>query len=101
MDIVRETSEGSAVVRLAGELDLATATQAQTALEDAMRSSASVILDLSGLEFMDSSGLRVIIATDRSAKESGKRLRIVKGPETVQRVFELTGLEDHFEMIEG
>ena len=75
----------------AGDLDLATAPvlQGELALRDA--GFDRIILDLSALEFMDSTGLRLVLALDAEARRDGFTLSLVRGSAAVQRVFELTG----------
>jgi anti-sigma B factor antagonist len=95
----REARDGSVELRLTGELDLSTAPQLEEAIAEVMDpSTEEIVVDLSGLSFMDSSGLRVLLAADSDTKASGKRLRIARGPEAVDRVFRLTGLDAHLEM---
>jgi anti-sigma B factor antagonist len=75
---------------LVGELDLATAHTLQRELDDAEAADARlIVLDLRELEFIDSSGLSVIINAHR---RGGAQLLILKGPERVQRAFGLCGL---------
>jgi anti-anti-sigma factor len=50
-----------------------------------------LILDLSQLDFMDSTGLRLILRWDAEARQDGFSIGLVPGPPAVQRVFELTG----------
>ena len=54
-----------------------------------------MVLDMRALTFMDSTGLRLVIRWDTSAKDEGFEFAIVPGPEVVQRVFRLTGMEEH------
>src|SRR3954464_8240055 len=79
---------------LAGELDLYSA----TALDDAVVAAEgekwpTICLDLRRLAFLDSAGLRVIMRTQARAAQDGRRLVLRRGPEAVDRVFRLTGLE--------
>ena len=53
------------------------------------------MLDLRGLRFMDSTGLRLVIRWDTAAKEDGFEFAIVPGIEVVDRVFRLTGMDEH------
>jgi anti-anti-sigma factor len=78
------------VVALHGELDLATMEGVERALERAGSTDARlIVVDLRELEFMGCSGLRVIwLAHQRE----GERLVLVRGPDWVQRVFEISGL---------
>jgi anti-anti-sigma factor len=59
-----------------------------------------VLLDLSRLSFLDSTGLRCVITAAERAKQNQRRLVIVKGPDAVQRVFSITGLDDRLEMVD-
>jgi anti-anti-sigma factor len=92
-------AEGPGVnrVMLSGELDMATAPQLEEALSDAARGSVAVILDLSELEFMDSTGLQVIVRARALLEEVECRLVLVPGGRQVQLMFEITGVERHLE----
>jgi anti-anti-sigma factor len=89
--VITEAREnGSVQLALRGELDIATLPQLEDALERT-REASLLTLDLSALDFMDSSGLRIILAEHARAQEAGRKLSIVRGPAAVHRVFELTG----------
>jgi len=101
LEVDIDERDGLIRIELRGELDLATAPQVEEALEGAESAEPPLIaLDLSQLSFLDSSGLRTIVAADGRAREAGRRLAVVKGPEAVQRVFTITGLEDRLELVE-
>jgi anti-sigma B factor antagonist len=86
----------SAWVKPYGELDLDSVHRVETALEELRAADcADVVLDLRGLTFMDSTGLRLVIRWDTAAREDGFRFAVVPGHEVVQRVFRLTGMEEH------
>ena len=97
-----ETGElGDAMhVKLSGDLDLSTAKRAEQAIEEAERSGRPVVIDLRGLSFMDSTGLRVIVSADKRAKRAGKRAVIVQGPSAVRRVFEITRLDERLDIVD-
>jgi anti-anti-sigma factor len=80
-----------------GELDIATAPQLAEALSEAARGSAAVILDLSELTFMDSSGLHAILSAHTRLHEAGCRLVLIGACRQIQRIFELTGTEHALE----
>ena len=84
---------GKAGIKLAGEVDLATAPQLQDALAN-IRTESEVLLDLSDLTFMDSSGVSAILAFARSRNGAGA-LVMVDPPAEIERLFELTCLEQH------
>ena len=99
---VRTTEEADGVrLALTGELDLATAPRVEEELEQAERARPGrIVLDLRGLTFIDSSGLRVIVAADARARAEGRRLTLVQGPEAVRRVFEITGLAGRLDIVD-
>ena len=75
-----------------GELDIATAAVLEAAINDALAEEAAtmIVVDLTALKFIDSSGLGVLIrATERC--QDVNRLRIVNGSPAVQRILDLTG----------
>jgi anti-sigma B factor antagonist len=99
---VRTESEGTTVrLALTGELDIAGAARVEQELERIERESpATIVLDLRELAFMDSTGLRVIVAADSRAREHARRLVIVRGSDTVQRIIEMTRLHERLEIVD-
>ena len=59
-----------------------------------------IVIDLRGLEFMDSSGLRALLAADTRARERGGRVVIVRGDERIQRVLRITRLDERLEIVD-
>jgi anti-sigma B factor antagonist len=87
-------------VRLEGELDLAEQQDVRDRILEALgRRPAQLILDLSRLSFIDSSGVHVVIESVRSSADYGTRLMIVPGRPRVQRIFEICGLTDRMPFI--
>ena len=81
------------VAELVGELDMATAPALETTLMEACSDGPGLlVLDLRRLRFIDSSGLRAVIAADREARRSGHHLALIRGPDQVHQVFEITGV---------
>ena len=79
---------------LTGELDLDTVPELEAAVAAARAEGADeVVVDLSGLGFMDSSGLRCLVQADDRATAEGWRLILVRGPDPVHRVFEITRMD--------
>ena len=90
-----DTDDGAVRLSLSGELDLASADRLESALDELRASSASgVILDLRGLSFIDSTGLRVIIQLHERMRAAGMPLEIWEGPAPVARVFEISGARE-------
>lgn len=80
-------------IRIQGEVDAATAGQVQSALEG-IGFHEHVELDLDGVEFMDSSGLRTIITALSMTNANGADLRVVAASRTVRRLFEVSGVDE-------
>jgi anti-anti-sigma factor len=93
LEMSTDTAGDSVHVILRGELDLASAEQADETLQAAEAQGAMLVLDLSQLTFMDSTGLRLILRAVRRCRENGRRLKLISAPPPVQRVFTLTGME--------
>jgi anti-sigma B factor antagonist len=74
-----------------GEVDLATATQLQEAVLRHLSAERSLWLDLAGVTFMDSSGLHVLIASQRRAAPLGSPLVIARASPAVERLLQVTG----------
>jgi anti-anti-sigma factor len=92
------TREGScAVVSVGGEIDPDTAGELADAALTAMREiGPSLVLDLSGVTFMDSTGLKVLLAVHQRAQLAGGRLVLAGATRPVKRVVSITGLDDTF-----
>jgi anti-sigma B factor antagonist len=90
-----------AVIAATGELDLAGASVLDAEIERlaAEPELGTVVLDMRGLEFMDSSGLRLVVLADMRAREAGRRFVLVRGSDTVHRVFEITRMSDRLEFV--
>ncbi len=92
---------GAVYVALRGELDLSTVDKAERALLEAEKASPPLmVIDLSALTFLDSTGLRTIVTADLRAREGDRRVAVVKGPETVHRVFTITRLDERLNMVD-
>jgi anti-sigma B factor antagonist len=90
------------VVRLSGELDLASAPQLERELEGAAIDDASQILfDLDDLEFLDSTGLQVLLSTHRRATERGQQFAITRGSPQVQRLLDITRVAERLTIVEA
>ncbi|HXE45249.1 MAG TPA: STAS domain-containing protein [Conexibacter sp.] len=101
LDFTTETDGGTVRLALTGELDIAGAARVEQELERIeQQPPATIVLDLRQLAFMDSTGLRVIVAADGRARERGWRLVIVRGSATVQRIIEMTRLDERLEIVD-
>jgi anti-anti-sigma factor len=98
------TRNGSvAIVRPTGELDISGAAVLEDELDRLAEDPelATVLLDMRGLAFMDSSGLRLVVVADMRAREAGRRFSLIRGEETVHRVFEITRMSDRLDFVDG
>lgn len=92
--------EGLIALSLTGELDIDGVPLFEAELLRAMADSpATVAVDLAGLEFLDSTGLRAIVEAHETLSAQGARLVLTEGPRNVQLTFSLTGLEAHLTFI--
>lgn len=97
-------SETSAATRieLEGEWDLAKQLATRQAIGRALAPRPEcLVLDLSRLSFIDSTGVHAVIGLARRTQRLGVRLRIVPGPKAVQRIFEICHLTDHLPFMEA
>ena len=95
-------SRPQAVLALAGEFDAASASDAQKRMFGLdLRPGGRLVLDLSGLTFMDSTGIRMILRADEYARGHGARLVVVRPPGNVMRVLELVGLDEQLELVDA
>jgi anti-anti-sigma factor len=85
-----------------GELDMASAPELEHAVMPRIEAGEWVVLDLRSLDFIDSSGLRVVVGAHRSADERGGRFTCVRGipGSTVHRIVEIAGIDGVIEMVD-
>ncbi len=96
MDFALATTqvEGFAVVQVSGELDVYTAPALEEALGELVdQGRVAIIVDLTGVTFMDSTGLGLLIKALKWTREKDGALRIVANTEKVLKVFRVTGLD--------
>jgi anti-anti-sigma factor len=92
IDVVRAATTVRVAVH--GELDLATAPALDDALRQASAESSRVVLDLRGLSFIDSTGLRSVLQAHAHARADGHDLLVVRGSDAVHRVFVIAGVAE-------
>ena len=92
-DVLVERTGTTAIVRLVGELDLATAPELTDVLHGLEPGCQRIILDLTGLEFIDSTGLRLAVTEHDRAGLDGFEFVITGAAGAVLRVLRLTGLD--------
>ena len=100
-EVVSEPQPDGARLRLAGELDIATAPALEAAVDTALKRGAQrLLIDLGGLSFVDSSGLRLFIILNERAGNEGWTLHMTRPSGAPMSVFRLTGAEENLPFIE-
>jgi anti-anti-sigma factor len=95
-----EDGPEAAFLFLSGELDLATAELLDSTIRAAEgRGVKMIVLDLSGLDFIDLNGLMVLMRASIRLPGDAHRLALVHGPEHVQRLFRLTGMDRYLPFV--
>ena len=85
---------------LTGELDVSTVPAFNKRMSELRhRGFHSMVLDLSGVTFMDSTGLSAILVAEMHARMRGQRFSVVEGPPHVNELFRLTGVDNFLEMV--
>lgn len=92
IDLTTAKDGKTLVFRLKGSFDIATAPSVRAALTDASDGKQDVVVDLTDLEFLDSTGLGALIGAHRRATENGGTLRLIVGDGTILRLLNITGL---------
>jgi anti-anti-sigma factor len=90
---VERARPGVSVVVLAGELDLSTIPSVENRLFDQLRTQSGVVVDLTGLSSIDSSGIGLLIQAFRSSGDEGKLPIVIAEGSQVERVFHLVGID--------
>lgn len=84
------------IVSLTGELDMASAGRLEQTIEsDDLQGETMVVLDLQALDFVDSTGLRIILSARERCRERGQGFAITPGSKQVQRLLSITGMAEH------
>jgi anti-anti-sigma factor len=102
LSVGSDERDGVYRITLRGELDVSTAPQFNTALADArIRNCHTLVVDLSELTFMDSTGLSAVLVGEMHARTRGQRFAVVRGPRHVQELFRLTGVDHFLEVVDS
>jgi anti-sigma B factor antagonist len=100
MSIEARTLPGGVLLRLDGELDMATAPHLEREIASAAASEpGAIVLDLRGLDFIDSTGLRTLITEHERSRECGRRFALVQGSKQVDRLMSITRVCEHLQIV--
>ncbi len=95
---IDEHADAYSVISVQGEVDLHTAPRVQYAIERAADADGTVILDMRGVAFMDSTALSALMRAKDSLQKQGKSLRLAAPSKPVERIFSVTGFGDYFDI---
>lgn len=87
LDVQESVSDGKHTVRLVGEVDLATAPKVEATIERIAAERAEITLDLRGVTFIDSTGLRLLTVQSRRFEQAGVDFELIPGAPHIQRLF--------------
>jgi anti-anti-sigma factor len=97
---IRSERDGDTYRVLAvGELDIATVGMLEKAVLDVEDRAQAIVLDLSGLSFIDSTGLRLVIELSERYGGATNRIQVVAGSPAVERLLDIAGLRDRLPLI--
>ncbi|MFI0357766.1 STAS domain-containing protein [Actinomadura sp. 9N407] len=102
LNVSTASQGGHAIVTATGELDLYTAPRLQTALAGLLREQLDrIVVDLSGVEFCDSTGMNVLLSAMKRLKERGGTLELAAPRPAVKRILQVTGLDTVFIVVDA
>lgn len=96
LSITNEAKGETTVVHVGGDLDVYTAPRLKETLEQNLTVGARVVLDLSGVQFIDSTALGVMVGALQLSQANGGDLRLVVGDPFLLKIFRITGFEEMF-----
>jgi len=96
LDVTTEARDGITLVVLSGELDIYTVSTFRTDLETVDPATSSLVLDLSDVTLLDSSGLGALVSLLNRARAGDGQLGLICPQRRIRRVFEITGLRKAF-----
>ena len=102
LEVDVKDDEAQCRVSLRGELDLDTASEVARVLQEAEQSrSPWIVVDMTELAFIDSTGIQALLMADRSARQNGHKLSFTRGGPQVERVLKLCGLDTELDFLDG
>ena len=96
MEIRSKTEEGRIVIEVEGKLTVQTSPDLGAVIEQTPAQICNIDIDLSGVGYVSSAGLRVFVAADKLATSRGGTMRIIGPNADVMEVLEMTGLSEVF-----
>lgn len=100
MDLSIVVDGSCAMIALTGKLTAATAPELDAAVKGISEDVASIDIDMAGLDYIASAGLRVLVGAEKMAKQRGGKVRLLHPISDVMDILDLTGLVAVFEVVE-
>ena len=98
-DVEVSPADGAVLVRVTGDVDLATSPQLRAALDEAIGASPDAVrLDMGGVTFLDSSGISVLVDAQQRLQDASSKLVLHGVGDQIKRVLEISGLGSFFEL---
>lgn len=100
---IDEHADAYSVVAVRGEMDLHTSPKVQNAIERASDNNGvgAVVVDMSGVAFMDSTALSTLVRSKDTLKQKDVALRLASPSDAVARIFSVTGFQDFFDVFQS
>jgi anti-sigma B factor antagonist len=96
LSIGSEARDGATVVHVGGDLDVYTAPRLKETLDEAMIGKTRLVLDLSGVQFIDSTALGVLVGALQQSQSNDGDFRLVVGDPFLLKIFHITGFDGVF-----
>lgn len=93
MTINKSMENDKLTVNVQGRLDTATAPELEQALQESMADANELVVDLEGLEYMSSAGLRILLASHK-AMSAKRGMKVINVNDIIAEIFEITGFSD-------
>jgi anti-sigma B factor antagonist len=98
MEIVKSLSEGTIILSPNGKLSTAATKEFNTSIEEALKESSTLVLDFKDVSYMASAALRVLVTAQKKLYADGGSLTLLNVGEEVMEIFEVTGLDEVFDI---
>ncbi len=93
MNIIKIMDENKLSISLEGRLDTTTAPDLEKALEGSLDGVSELVIDMGGLDYLSSAGLRILLGAQKSMNKQGS-MKVTNVNETIMEIFEVTGFAD-------
>ncbi|MBQ6518494.1 MAG: STAS domain-containing protein [Anaerolineaceae bacterium] len=94
MEIKKQSDGSKLTVSLSGRLDTTTAPVFEKELKESLNGVSDLTLDFSGLEYISSAGLRVLLSAQKLLNAAGGKMKVAGANEIVKEIFDVTGFSD-------